>query len=338
MNIEHADSVKNSPQPSISVVLLCHNHEHFIEECLLSILNQDYEGEFDIVIGDDASTDRTCEIIERLLPTHPRGKHVTLIKHEKNLDVSGNCYHTTAHAKGRFILRCDGDDVQRHDRVREMARLIKLYPQAQVFLSKYSFIDGEGNKKEQEEIGECELQVYKPNERFEKITIVWGCLSMWDRAIIEDLGEFSAGKPDDMVLSYRAYLMGCSIVHSPKALVYYRQHGSNMCFVELGAENSYRLARLFMTAYAQMMLDACTYYNRLGKHQSYKEADYNLQQIYLALRKASLQPHALYGHNIITKWRYLLCACRAFPRIMHSHIFSLMPLSFRRLVSKIRGR
>ncbi len=338
MDIQHDNSLSNSPKSGISVLLLCHNHEDYIEECLLSILNQDYEGDFDIVIGDDASTDRTCEIIEQILPTHPRGKDVTLVKHKKNLNVSGNCYHSTAYAKGRFIMRCDADDVQRHDRVREMARLIELYPEAQVFSSRYCVIDKDGNRSEVDEKGECKLQVYTPYQRFEKITIIWGCHSMWDRSIIEDLGDFTAGKPDDMVLSYRAYLMGCTIVHSPKALVYYRQHGENMCFFTSYDESIHRLTQLYMTATAQMMLDTCTLYNKLGKKQNYKQTDYNLRQAYHALRKTLLHPHVMYENNVITKWRYLLSACRAYPSTAYKHLFRMLPSPVQRFLIRIKNR
>ncbi len=321
----------SAPPPSISVVILCHNHEAYIEDCVLSVLNQDYEGDFDIVIGDDASTDRSCERIEQLLATHPRGKQATLIKHPKNLNVSGNCYHTTAHACGRYIIRCDGDDVQRHDRVRELVRLLTLYPEARVFSSQHSFIDGEGHKSEHREQGEPRLERHQPRRHFGRIDIIWGCVSMWDRAIIEELGDFSAGKPDDMVLSYRAYLMGCDIAHSPKALVYYRQHGGNMCNIDSREQRDYKFSQLFVTAHAQMMLDTCTHYNRQGAQGDYKETDYNLHQAYLALRKVLLHPHAEYENHLPSKLHYVLCACRTYPWKSLKFLLRLLPSPLLRL-------
>ena len=51
--------------PEVSIVLLTHNHAAFIQQCLESAISQQTSFKFEIIIGDDASTDGTSLICER---------------------------------------------------------------------------------------------------------------------------------------------------------------------------------------------------------------------------------------------------------------------------------
>ena len=50
--------------PTVSVIIPSFNHERFVEECIQSVLNQTFQ-DFEIIITDDASIDRTVELIEQ---------------------------------------------------------------------------------------------------------------------------------------------------------------------------------------------------------------------------------------------------------------------------------
>ena len=53
-----------------SITINTYNHEDWIENCLLSCLNQDYEN-FEVIVIDDISTDRTFEICQKLQEQFP---------------------------------------------------------------------------------------------------------------------------------------------------------------------------------------------------------------------------------------------------------------------------
>ena len=53
-----------------SITINTYNHEDWIENCLLSCLNQDYEN-FEVIVIDDISTDRTFEICQELQEQFP---------------------------------------------------------------------------------------------------------------------------------------------------------------------------------------------------------------------------------------------------------------------------
>lgn len=94
--------------PEVSIVLLTHNHAAFIQQCLESAISQQTSFKFEIIIGDDASTDGTSLICERLAEQNP--EIITWLKREKNLGLGENLIQTLALARGNFITFQEGDD------------------------------------------------------------------------------------------------------------------------------------------------------------------------------------------------------------------------------------
>src|SRR5258706_5393715 len=72
----------------ISVAMITYNHEAYIEQALNSVLEQQLDFEYEIVIGDDVSTDRTRSILWDFKGKYPQRIHLLL--HEKHLGAGGN--------------------------------------------------------------------------------------------------------------------------------------------------------------------------------------------------------------------------------------------------------
>ncbi|MCW5785399.1 MAG: glycosyltransferase [Nitrospirales bacterium] len=69
---------KSTPWPSVVVVVPARNEADVIERTLRSLLEQDYPGEFHVVMVDDQSEDRTGDIARQLAIRHPAGAHLTV--------------------------------------------------------------------------------------------------------------------------------------------------------------------------------------------------------------------------------------------------------------------
>ncbi|MEK6348906.1 MAG: glycosyltransferase family A protein [Burkholderia sp.] len=95
--------------PVISVVVLCYNLERYIGPCLDSILSQQVDVPFEIVIGDDGSVDGSRAIIEAYRARHP--DIVKLVAHDTNVGYSRNLADVMAQATGEYIATIDGDDM-----------------------------------------------------------------------------------------------------------------------------------------------------------------------------------------------------------------------------------
>lgn len=100
--------------PSVSVVITCFNLERYIEECIESVLLQQYEGKVNILIGDDASSDDSVDIIEKLSKQY---SSIKLIKRLENIGTAANVIDLYRRVEDEYIIHLDGDDVMLAGRI-----------------------------------------------------------------------------------------------------------------------------------------------------------------------------------------------------------------------------
>jgi RimJ/RimL family protein N-acetyltransferase/glycosyltransferase involved in cell wall biosynthesis len=91
-----------------SVFVMVYNHEKYIAECLDGILMQKCNYNFDIVVGEDCSTDNSREILLDYQNRFP-GKFKLLL-HETNIGAAKNQMEVFKNCKGKYIAMCEGDD------------------------------------------------------------------------------------------------------------------------------------------------------------------------------------------------------------------------------------
>lgn len=94
--------------PKVSVCVVAYNHEKYIGQCLQSILDQNTDFDFEIIVGDDYSTDSTRTIIKDFFVKYP--KIIKPLFHNTNLGPTKNYFLVHAEASGDYIAHCDGDD------------------------------------------------------------------------------------------------------------------------------------------------------------------------------------------------------------------------------------
>lgn len=114
IHIEQDDIIKNwkaIDKPLVSIKCLTYNHEKYIESALDSFLMQKTDFPFEVIVHDDASTDRTACIIreyEEKFPLIIKPIYETenqYSKHDGNLSKIVN-----SRIKGKYIAYCEGDD------------------------------------------------------------------------------------------------------------------------------------------------------------------------------------------------------------------------------------
>lgn len=94
----------------VSIDCITYNHEDYIAEAIESFLCQKTDFEFEILIHDDASTDKTAEIIKRYETKYP--KLIKPIYQTENQYSKGATLglFNEERAKGKYIAVCEGDD------------------------------------------------------------------------------------------------------------------------------------------------------------------------------------------------------------------------------------
>ncbi|MGM9816658.1 MAG: glycosyltransferase family 2 protein [Lepagella sp.] len=93
----------------ISVIVVTYNQEDSIARTLDSILSQRLDAEYEIVIGDDASTDATGDICQDYARRFP--DKICYLRRPHNLGVVDNYFDCIRRARGNWIADCAGDDV-----------------------------------------------------------------------------------------------------------------------------------------------------------------------------------------------------------------------------------
>lgn len=104
----------------VSVIVPAYNVEEYIENCIISIIQQTYTN-IEIIIIDDGSTDSTGKICDRLAKAD---KRINVI-HQKNQGLSQARNNGIKLASGEYISLIDGDDFVKKDFLRNMADAMK---------------------------------------------------------------------------------------------------------------------------------------------------------------------------------------------------------------------
>ena len=95
--------------PKVSFIVVTHNFENFVCDCLMSIKNQTYKN-FEIIIVDDVSKDSTTDKIQEFIDNN---EHLSIqfIKNENNKGQLASFLEGLRLANGQFICAVDGDDI-----------------------------------------------------------------------------------------------------------------------------------------------------------------------------------------------------------------------------------
>jgi glycosyltransferase involved in cell wall biosynthesis len=112
--IEHPNTV--TKKLLVSVCVMTYQQVNYIKDCLDGILNQKTDFPFEILLGEDASTDGTREICIEYAKAHPDKIRLFLHTRENNIKIGGqgtawfNYMNNLFQSNGKYIAICEGDD------------------------------------------------------------------------------------------------------------------------------------------------------------------------------------------------------------------------------------
>jgi glycosyltransferase involved in cell wall biosynthesis len=94
--------------PLVSVKMITFNHKNYISRAIEGVLMQQTDFRFELVIGDDCSTDGTSELISEYVAKYPG-----IIRHiirKENLGAKRNAQDLNSYLGGKYVALCEGDD------------------------------------------------------------------------------------------------------------------------------------------------------------------------------------------------------------------------------------
>lgn len=137
----------------LTVKMLAYNHEKYIAQAIESIVAQKTEYRYELLIGEDCSTDATREIIRKYKDKYP--EIIRVIFHKKNMGCTKNSYSLDVHARGKYIAGCEGDDFWcDEERIQKDVDFLEANPQYQAICHRCVIVDEEGREIQEGQIPE----------------------------------------------------------------------------------------------------------------------------------------------------------------------------------------
>jgi len=129
----------NLRTPKVSVCVVTYNHEKYIGQCLQSLVDQVTDFDYEIIVGEDCSTDGTRAIVERFAREYP--DKVRPILHAKNLGGTKNYLEIHTKVYGEYIAHMDGDDYALPGKLQAQADHLDRHPECAVVWHRMKVLD-----------------------------------------------------------------------------------------------------------------------------------------------------------------------------------------------------
>jgi len=126
------------PPPKVTILMSVYNGERYLREAIDSILNQTFR-DFEFLIINDGSTDRTKEILDSY-----KDPRIRVINNEKNIGLTKSLNKGLRLAKGEYIARMDADDISLPERLSTQAIFLDAHPDIGALGSAVQIINGCG--------------------------------------------------------------------------------------------------------------------------------------------------------------------------------------------------
>lgn len=211
--------------PKVSVIISCYNHASYIEDAILSAVRQKTDFPYEIIVGDDCSTDGSRDIIERLCVDH--GDRLRLIQTERNMGGRKNFLNLFGACRGTYVAYLDGDDYWLDDaKLQVQADLLDADPKLSMCCHPVHWCNDAG-----EIIGRTRNQPRNKKGAIGLRDIIAGnfspsCSLMFRRALFQDFPDWMEdypGVPGDWITTMNLARQG-DIGYIDSLMAVYRRH------------------------------------------------------------------------------------------------------------------
>lgn len=226
--------------PKVSVMMPVYNAEKFLSQALDSILNQDFQ-DFHIVVSDDASTDRSAEIINKYKDWYP--DKITVILNSSNLGVTSNCNLALSQCFGEYISLFAGDDIMLPGKLSKQVELMDKNPDCVLCYHPVEIFDSDSGKILFVTNQSSKEDVFTTEDLLLKGGIAGGCSIMIRRDAIPSGGYDSRLKTVSDWLFFLEISMKGTLYKLDDVLAKYRKHsgGASQMTYRLLEESMYAL-------------------------------------------------------------------------------------------------
>ncbi|MCZ2958939.1 glycosyltransferase [Acinetobacter baumannii] len=127
----------------VSICVVTYNQEKYLADCLEKLVHQQTNFSFEIIIGEDCSTDNTRAIVLEYCQKYP--DLITPILYEENVGPIENIRQVYAKAKGKYIAHIDGDDIALQGKLQKQFDALEAHPDCNICSHNMVNINKEGD-------------------------------------------------------------------------------------------------------------------------------------------------------------------------------------------------
>jgi glycosyltransferase involved in cell wall biosynthesis len=213
--------------PAVSVVIDTYNHAGFIEEAVVSVLDQDFPAaETEILVVDDGSTDATAEIVKKF------GSRLRYLP-KKNGGQASAFNFIAPETRGNIVAFLDGDDWWKKSKLSSIVEAFESHPAVGVVGHGIIQVDsgtGQGSVLTPEHPGSFDLATPKGAQTFRNYMCFLGTsrVSIRRETLMKTLPI-----PEELVIEADEFMSVMSVAHGgalllDEPLTYYRLHDQNL--------------------------------------------------------------------------------------------------------------
>jgi alpha-1,3-rhamnosyltransferase len=209
-------------EPLVTAVLVCWNHERFVEAAVRSVLAQSY-GNIQLIVFDNGSTDGSRGILQQLEREH--GFKLVL---QENIGLVRTLNLAMRMAEGQYFAVLATDDIWLPGKTRTQVDYLQAHPAVALVIGAIKTIDAEGRPVDRAN----PMPHFEGEVRFEDLLkqrkTTNGPTVMCRTDTLREIGGYDEDiRIEDAALAMKLTSKGHRVVGLPDVLTLYRRHGAN---------------------------------------------------------------------------------------------------------------
>ena len=229
----------------VSIIIPVYNVELYIAECLQSVMNQTYQGQLECIVVDDCGTDRSMEIVARMIAGYDGPIEFRVLHHEKNMGLS--CARNTGidAVTGDYVFFLDSDDWISYDCIDYLVSLVNK-GNYEMVVGGFAYYYGDNDERNHARFSDDTLTqefsgreyLYGWLDRSASIA-VWNKLyPIWYLRKTKVYFNKSLFLSEDVLFNFELFHLPSTICRSNRVTYYYRQQRKGSILFELKRKGS----------------------------------------------------------------------------------------------------
>lgn len=213
-------------RPLVTVGVAVYNHEHYIEQCVESILDQDYDN-IEVIIIDDGSSDRSVDVIQACLGRHQSPAHVQLST-RPNKGMCNTLNEIAHSSQGKYISYIGSDDYWLSSKITDQVAYLEAHSECALVHSNSSRVDSAGEYLKDMDYSERDNSGYLYEALIKRTGGINTPSHLYRTSVFDDIGYYDPQFRFEDTDLWLRLTKDHEVGYINKTHTCYRWHGNNL--------------------------------------------------------------------------------------------------------------